>query len=172
MSDEHRDQVRRRSEGRRKSDRDVRNEINRLDALVKALVTLAALCCVAAIVSLVVSVTTSQNRKDLVDVKSLTQQIQQERADATLASCHEQNDQHDDTIARYDADVIERLTGRPQRFQTLTGAEAAFKTAMATLPRPARKQAQDGHDFIVDVVQGLRPKRDCDKLVRTNVKAG
>jgi hypothetical protein len=70
-------------------------------------------------------------------------QIQEQRREAVMRSCTEQNDRNQRTISELD-----RL--------------------LAVSPR--RPGAQERRDGTVALIQALVPRRDCDKLVRETVR--
>lgn len=159
---------RRKASGRRQSDRD-------LAAMVRLVIGVGAICVLCTVINLTISVTTSLNRRDVVDTQQLVREVQDERARATLASCIEQNSQHDDAIKRYDSRAVQQVTGKPilaLAQVSLAEAEEQFERAIVRLPKAGREQSRFGHDFVVDLIDGLRPKRNCSKLVQRNVRAG
>jgi hypothetical protein len=73
--------------------------------------------------------------------------IQAERARATLEACRAQNRRHDNTVAR----VNERYR---------------------TLPPVERREAREGRDYTIALVDALAPKRKCKVLVERTVVEG
>ena len=173
-------------DGRRQVDR-IRQE------MWKLVLGAAALCAICATVSVAISVTTLNNRHDIVHAQDLVQRIQQERERAILVGCRDQNRRHDATVGTLHRllvlaanDQFGRQSSNPQRLRVLAQRARAVQDpgmrerllaglaaeARSLLPPRVQKLFDRGVGQQIALINSLQPERDCQKLVHSNVRAG